>query len=478
MAEFDLLISNGEVCLPSGVVSCDIGVRDGVIASLERGISGNRAARTIDAGGQIVFPGAVDAHSHIGIYRPLGEDATTESTSALFGGVTTILSYFRTGSNYLNMSGPYLEVFPQVLAACESRFLTDYGFHLAPMLFSHVDEIPELLQAHGVSTFKFYTFYKLLNLAASGTSRDYIKSEDDYDAGHLYRIMRVISSLSRQHGRSVRLSVHCEDPEVIRLFLSETKTSPDQGLDAYSAARPPLAEASAIAQVALLAQEAKCPVNFLHLSSEVALKTAAGARRQLKGLDATIEVTLHHLALDNTNGHAAQAKVNPPIRTRKDNEALWAGVVDGTVDIVASDHACHHSEGKGEDLWEADPGFGGMALLVPLMITEAHLRRSVPLPRVAELVSANPARYHGLYPKKGVIAPGSDADLLILDMDSEKTVTPEVLHSAQDFTPFEGMRLKGWPTHTIVRGQVALEDGRVVAEPGIGQYIKRPISKL
>ncbi len=476
MADYDLVIGGGDVVLPTGVVAYDVGVKDGVVTAIERGLGKARATRYIDARNKVVLPGSVDAHVHIGIYRPMAEDAVSESTSALHGGVTTLLSYFRTGQHYLNMSDSYKKIFPMVLEACRGNFLTDYAFHIAPMLHMHVDEIDEMFNHYGISTFKFYTFYKMFNLAASGSSKGYIGSDDAYDNGHLFRVMQKIAGLSQAYGRAVRLSVHCEDPEIIRTFLPEAKKGDYTPLGAYSAARPPLAEVMAITNVGLLAAKTGCPVNFLHLSSKEAVVTASMLRRDLEGLDASLEVTLHHLALDNSSGDGVLAKVNPPVRTKADNQALWEAVENGTIDIVCSDHACCTSDKKGTDVWNANPGFGGTALMVPMMITEAHIKRSIPLTNVAKLIATNPARYHGLYPKKGVIAPGSDADLTVVDMGTERAVTAGALHSAQDFTPFDGMRLKGWPTHVTVRGQAALEDGKVVAKPGIGQFLRRPAS--
>ena len=147
---------------------------------------------------------------------------------------------------------------------------------------------------------------------------------------------------------------------------------------------------------------------------------------------------------------------------------------DGRIDTVVSDHACCAEEDKGEDLWKALPGFGGTALLYPYLVSEGHLRRGLPLARVVELVSANPARAFGLYPRKGTITVGADADLVVLDPTREQVVSPEVLHSAQDFTPFAGMRVRGWPTHTLLRGRTVFRDGAVLGAPQ-GQYVKRPI---
>jgi dihydroorotase-like cyclic amidohydrolase len=169
-------------------------------------------------------------------------------------------------------------------------------------------------------------------------------------------------------------------------------------------------------------------------------------------------------------------KVSPPIRTGADREALWRAVQEGGIDTIVSDHACCGEADKGEDLWRALPGFGGTALLYPYLFSEGHLRRGLGLTRIAELASAGPARAFGLYPKKGVIAVGSDADLVLLDPNWERTVSPEILCSAQDFTPFAGMQVRGWPTRTLLRGETVFQDGTVRGRPQ-GQYVKRPVGR-
>ena len=166
MSGYDLVIKGGHVVIPYvGVQKADIGVQAEKIAAIESNISTSGAKKIIDASNRYVFPGAIDSHFHIGIYRPLAEDAASESTSAASGGVTTILSYFRTGQDYLNKIGPYREILPELLELSEKSFLVDYGYHLACMTEDHINEIEWLVTEGGVSTLKYYMFYKLLTLA-------------------------------------------------------------------------------------------------------------------------------------------------------------------------------------------------------------------------------------------------------------------------------------------------------------------------
>ncbi len=183
-----------------------------------------------------------------------------------------------------------------------------------------------------------------------------------------------------------------------------------------------------------------------------------------------LEVTLHHLALSYQTYADQRGKVNPPIRSEADREALWAGLVRGDVDWVCSDHACCSEEKKEGDMWAALPGFGGSALIYPYLLTEGP-RRGLSIPRVVEVAATNPARAFGLAPAKGAIGIGADADLAIIDMNTRHVVSTEQLLSAQDFTPFEGMELTGWPAQTLLRGQVVLRGGEPVGEPS-GVYLR------
>ncbi|GAA2864281.1 amidohydrolase family protein [Nonomuraea rubra] len=466
---YDLLVKGGTLVLPyHGEVRADLAVRGGRIVAIGEDLDGG--AEVIDAAGKIVLPGAVDAHFHLGIYRDLGVDAFEETRSCLVGGATTVLSYFRTGQHYLDRTGPYETIFPEVLEAVAGRAWTGYGFHLAPMTSAQIDEIPDLVAGHGVTSFKYYMFYKGFDLAANSRDARAFTMSDEYDLGHLYLIMEKLAATQAAHpGRRLSLSLHCEQSELMRVFIDRVRAGgAPQNLRAYAQARPPLTEQLAIAEAAVLAGHTGVEINLLHLSSAEALEAAARtpARR---------ETTLHHLCLDHDDLDARGGlggKVNPPIRTREHNEALWAGVADGRIDWVASDHACCLEEHKGDDLWPARPGFGGTALLYPVLFSEGHVRRGLPLTRIAEVAAANPARAFNLWGRKGALAVGFDADLTVLDPALTRTVTADLLLSGQDHCPFEGVRVTGWPVTTVVGGRVAFHEGKTVGEPS-GSYLHR-----
>ncbi len=478
MDRFDTVVLGGLAVLPGrGAVRADIGIQDGRITAIGEGFSSSGADEAIHASGRLVLPGAVDAHFHLGIYRDITEDTKSETASSLAGGVTSVISYFRTGSHYLEKSGPYAEILPEVLEATGGHSHVDYGYHLAPMTRGQIGEIEHLAGEEGIASFKYYMFYKGLDLSgASSDAKGYTMSEN-YDLGHLFEIMEQVAKVqqTRTDGSRVSLSIHCEQPELIRVFSERVKQDGTlTGLEAYSASRPTLTEHLAVAEVGVLAGHTRCPINLLHLSSEEALDAATDLQRQHPELDARLETTLHHLALTYESYNDQRGKVNPPIRAQSDVDALWRGVARGEIDWVCSDHACCSEEHKEGDLWSALPGFGGTALIYPFMLTEGR-KRGLSLERIVDLVSTNPARAYGLAPCKGGIAIGADADLAIVDMDQTNPVTTERLLSAQEYTPFEGMDLTGWPVRTLLRGRTVFADGEAVGEP-IGAYLKRPLT--
>jgi dihydroorotase-like cyclic amidohydrolase len=473
MSRYDLVILNGTAVLPGlGPVRLDIGVRDGRVAALADTIPSSDGAEVFDASGRHVLPGAVDSHFHVGIYRPHAEDARSESLSAVSGGVTTLISYFRTGHHYLNKSGPYREILPELLQLSDGNFYTDYSYHLAPMTTAQLDEIPWLVE-QGIASFKYYMFYKGLTLSADSTrGREYTMA-DEYDLGHLYEIMVRVAECSRRLGRRISVSLHCENPELIRVFIERVKKSGITGLRAYSEARPPLTERLSIQEAGVLADATGVAINLLHLSSRDAIDAAIDVRRRHPEMDVVLETTLHHLCLTYETAGGLIGKVNPPIRGEQDREAIWRAVLSGEVDTIVSDHACCMEEMKGGDTWTALPGFGGTSLLYPVLLTEGVKKRGMSLSRAVELLSTNPARHFGLYPKKGTIAVGSDADFAVVDLDESRTVEAAGLHSAQDHTPFAGLPLAGWPSTTVVRGQVVFDRGEAQG-PRVGRFIGRP----
>jgi dihydroorotase-like cyclic amidohydrolase len=478
MGRFDTVVLGGQTVLPGqGLARADVGITDGRISAIGEDFASGDADEVVDATGKLVLPGAVDAHFHLGIYRDITEDTESETLSSLAGGVTSVISYFRTGSHYLEKSGPYADIFPEVLQATNGHSRVDFGYHLAPMLRDQIGEIERLATEDGVTSFKYYMFYKGLDLSGASSDASGYTMSENYDLGHLFEIMEQVAKAQgeRTDGSRISLSIHCEQPELIRVFSERVKEEGVlSGLEAYSASRPSLTEHLAVAEVAVLAEHTRCPINLLHLSSAEAFEAALELKTLNPYLDVRLETTLHHLALTYESYKDQRGKVNPPIRAQSDVDALWRGVVRGEIDWVCSDHACCSEEHKEGDLWQALPGFGGTALIYPFILSEGP-KHGLSLERCADLVATNPARAYGLAPRKGSITVGADADLAIVDMEETRPVTTERLLSAQEYTPFEGMELTGWPVRTLLRGKTVFADGEPVGEP-FGTYLKRPLA--
>jgi len=347
---YDLLIKNVRVVRPHGNVvhEGDIAITGERVVKVAPGIDVTQAKKVYDGKGRLAFPGVVDAHMHSGIYSPLDEDAVTESKAAAMGGVTSSLNYFRTGQYYLNKGGPYAKFYPEVLKISKGRFHVDYGFHLAPMDRKHIEEIPMLIEKHGVSSFKIFMFYGSHGLhGASNSQKEFLMIGEDerYDLAHFEFIMRGIQAAREQmpdKARQISLSLHCETAEIMTAYTKIVEKDKSlKGLAAYSASRPQHSEGLAVFIASYLANETALPnINLLHLSSRKAVQAAMMMADVFPHIDFKREVTIGHLMLDITSKAAELAKVNPPIRPREDVEFLWQALLEGELDWVVSDHAC------------------------------------------------------------------------------------------------------------------------------------------
>lgn len=481
----DTLVRDVRIVRPGrDVERGDLAIRAGRLASVGPVVDPATAGEVIEGAGQLAFPGLVDAHMHMGIYQPLEEDAELESRAAAAGGVTTALTYMRSGQYYLGEGGPYAELYPQVLDRSRGRYWVDYGYHLAPIRPVHIQEMELLLREYGVASFKIFMFYGSHGLhGRSDSQREFLMLDEgeSYDIAHFEFIMRELGRMAaevpgaREH---TSLSLHCELGEILTAYTRIVEREGTlTGLPAYSAARPPHSEGLAIFIASYLANETACPnINLLHLSSQKAIEAALTMRDVFPHIDFKREVTLGHLLLDTDSPAGCHAKVNPPIRPRQDVERLWQAVLEGDVDWIVSDHACCGAEKKvdpsrPEDIFAARSGFGGTEYLLSGLYTEGRKRGLEP-GRIAELLSRNPARRFAL-PGKGDLVAGLDADVVLFDPDRSFVVRAAESPSAQGFTPFEGMELDGVVTRTLLRGRTVFHDGAVVGAPS-GAYLKRP----
>lgn len=481
----DVMIRGARIVQPGSAdpVIGDLVIRDGQIAAVGDVGDTGEGLDVLDASGLLAFPGVVDAHQHWGIYNPLDIDAQTESRACAQGGVTTGLSYIRTGQYYLNRGGSYADFLAEALRLAEGNAHVDYGFHVAPMQRSHIDEIPALVAEHGIASFKIFMFYGSHGLhGRSDDQSSFLMTPpgESYDYAHFEFVMRGVQrarELMPDIAEQISLSLHCETAEIMAAYTKMVEEEGElKGLEAYSASRPPHSEGLAIAIAAYLAHTTDLPtINLLHLSGAAAMESAMLMATTFPHIDFRREVTIGHLLTTYDSAAGLGGKVNPPLRSRADREALWQHVLAGDVDWVVSDHACCRDEMKfGEDrddVFLAKSGFGGTEYLLSGLITEGR-RRGLGYGAIAQLTAANPAARFGLG-RKGRLAVGMAGDVALVDPDSRWTVRAADSESTQEYTPFEGFDMDARVVHTVLAGRPVFRDGQIVGAPQ-GRFLHRP----
>ena len=454
----DLVVTGGTVVSPDqGRYRADVGADDGMISAIEA--PGTLDGETVvDATSKHVFPGVFDPHTHHGISRSLAADTESETQSDLVGGVTTTANFFRRPGSYLAIMDEYLD-------AVEEAAHHDVVFSLGLLSFEHVEEIPAIVEDLGITSFKWYMVYKHRAREVFGVDCD---MRDDFADAMLEQLAALDAETT--------LGFHSENVEITRPRGESREASGADGYEALVEAFPGYAEAQSLAGAATLACHHGYDGSFyaVHISSARTVETVRDLHGAGYGL--TGETCPHYLTL-TTEECDDLMKINPPIRGQADQDALWAALADGTIDCVGADHCVKPMPGKlGDTVWESENAFPGSALILPLLLSEGYHEDWLSLERVAAVTSQNNAQAWNLYPKKGTIRVGADADLAVVDLDETKTVTPELLQGAADYCVYDGREVTGWPTHTVARGRLAFAEGDVLADPGDGENVRFPVS--
>ena len=447
----DLFIKGARVVKPDAIVECGLAIRDGAIVGVLAPGETVDARRTIDAGGRHVLPGLLDTHVHLGnSAQSFASDCASESRHAVTGGVTTLLPFVIT-------RGSYFEALPEMQKAVGAGSLVDMVFHAIIIREAQIEEIPRMAHEFGVRSFKTFMAYKGREISPSG-----IQGMGD---DQIFSVFRQVAKIPG--GIAI---VHCENMEVIELHQQPFIAAKRQDTAAWSDARPVFGELEAIRRMVAFAEAVGIDLLIPHmgvgLGSEFLRQKAWGRGR------VSTETCPHYLLFDKDTDRGVMGKVNPPLRSVEHVEALWQRLVDGTVDVLGSDHCPFTKAVKGDDLWSARAGItAGSAMILPVLLTEGVRRKRLTIQRVVELTSANAAKLFGLYPRKGALEVGSDADLVIVDLDREVKVDLRTLNSVVDFSPYEGWTARGWPDTTIARGHVVYEKNEVVADRPHGRYL-------
>lgn len=446
----DLIVRGGTLVTPHGTQQADIAVQDERIAAIAQSVPSGH--REIDARGKLVFPGIIDAHTHLAL--PVAgtrssDDFFTGSRAAACGGVTTLIDF--------TVGTPDTSI-PEGIAARKvdaAPAVIDYALHAEVIGWrpGHEADFDEAI-ALGVRSFKFYTAY-----AASGRATD---------NGILYHAFRALA------GKGALALVHCEDEAIINAMLSGMGPDQRARMSGLAVSRPSICEGSAIEQVAYLAGETGMPVHIVHVSSRLGLSSVA--RAKVRGVALTAETCPQYLLLtddvyDQEDGRFYSA--SPALRQASDQEALWDGLRHGTIDLVATDHCPFTREQKAwkGSFLDLPYGLPGVEVLLPLLYSEGVAKARLPLTTLPGLLAERPARVNGLYPRKGALAVGSDADFAILDPNAEWTIRASGLHMNTDFCPYEGHRVRGRVVTTVARGRVVYDGSRPSDEPGGGRFL-------
>lgn len=452
----DLVLKNGKVVTPYGVFNGGIAVDDGIIVALASDANLPTASNTIDCRGKFIIPGAIDPHVHIGLHVPLEDDCRTETASAVVGGVSTIGRFVRSLKSYK-------EFFEEEIAIMNNHSYVNMFCHFGIMRMEHVREIKDYANFFGVPSFKFYGKYGLeLMSYREKPPQEVIEQTDD---GLLYFGFREVSKL----GESGIACVHAENYEVIHWLKDELRKEGRQDLPAWTEARPWFCEAEYMVKALFFSKIAGNRLYNVHLSIGDGVKIIEDAMRE--GIKVYAETCPHYLNLTkDTPLEPVKGKISPPLREKRDVEMLWDGIARGIIKTIGSDHVIIP---KTQDLWTSWPGVPGVGTLLPLMLSEGVNKGRITMEKLVEVCSTNAAKIFGLYPKKGILTVGSDADIVVVDMNKELTLRAENLYSKCGWTPYEGMRIRGWPIMTIVNGKVIVEDGQIVGKIGVGKYIPR-----
>ncbi|MFN8526254.1 MAG: allantoinase AllB [Chloroflexota bacterium] len=452
----DLLVHGGTLVTEAGLVLADIGVRDGRIVSLTDPLHPPAATEQLDARGRHVFPGVVDAHVHLNDPgRTHWEGFASGTAAAAVGGTTTVMDM------PLNSSPPVIDRaaldLKQRVAQGQAR--VDYALW-GGLVTDNVASLGALVDGGVVGCKAF--------MCDSGID-EYARATD----GVLLAGLRELTS------RGAILALHAENTELCDHAGADLRARGRRDWRAWAESRPPLVELEAVRRGLLLASQVpSARLHFVHLSTSAALREVATARRA--GLDVTAETCPHYLSLtvDDLERAGSAAKCAPPLREAAEIEALWQCVMDGAVSFIASDHSPASPEEKekgGGDAWLAWGGISGIQTLLAAVLTEGVHRRGLPLPSAARLLSTAPSRRFGLYPRKGSLNIGADADLTIVDLDREWTLRPDSLRTRHPLSPFIGRSFKGWVEATLVRGVVVARDGEAIGPSDHGLLL-RPIT--
>jgi len=453
-----LIIKNGKIVTSERIFTSDILCVDGKILEIGESIEIAKTDKIMDAAGHYVFPGGIDPHVHMHLSTPMGyssDDFYSGSKAALFGGTTTLIDFVtpRKGQSLIDAL--------EERKAEAAKSIVDFSFHVSSIEWkpSTGNEISSIISDEGITSFKMYMAYK-----------NSIGLEDN----DIYKVMKVVG------GNGGIVTMHCElgdDIEELRNSLaSENKLSPEY----HPISRPAKMEAEAVRIAIELANRAECPLYIVHVSSKESLKYIKKA--QENGQKVYAESCPQYLMLDDSNyqggfDKSAPYVLSPPLRKKEDNNAIWKAIGEGSIETIGTDHCPFLMEQKKmgiEDFRKIPNGAGGVEYRLSLLFTYGVLEDRISLNQFVRITSTNAAKIFGLYPQKGEIAIGSDADLIVWNPNKENTITVKSHHQNCDSNIYEGISTKGEAEYVVRKGEIVIEKGKLKAE-NKGVFLKRSV---
>ncbi len=457
-----LLIKNGEIVTGSTRYVADIWCEGETITRIDRNIPAPPGAEVVDAAGKYVFPGFIDPHTHI--YLPFmgtfsKDTYATATKAAVVGGTTTLFDMCCPARSEEPAEG-----FATWKAQAGGKACCDYTFHMGVTKFHEGTEkqLREIVAA-GVQSFKIFLAYK----GAFGI--------DDQELFSTLRLARELGVVT---------TAHCENETLVatrqKQLLSEGKTGPEW----HHESRPPRVEAEGVHHLMTFSEMTGAPVYIVHLSCREALEEALRAR--LRGVDVRVETLIQYLLLDKTfaekpDFEGAKFVMSPPLRAAENQAVLWNGLRQGLVDTIGTDHAPFDFKSQKpmglEDFTKIPNGIPSLEDRITLLYTHGVAAGRIDLHTFVNVASTNAARIFNLFPKKGTIQPGSDADLVVFDPHYRGKISAATQTSAVDYSAFEGWEIQGRPSVVTVRGEIAARDGQFTGTPGRGKFLQRPLSQ-
>ncbi len=455
---FDTLIRNGTVVTATDTFAADLGINDGKISAIAAQLPVENAGRVIDAAGRLVMPGGIDVHTHLDM--PFGgttsaDDFETGTIAAAFGGTTTLIDFA------IQYKGQTLrQAFDTWMKKAHDKAVTDYAFHciITDLGAAQLEEMGQLIR-EGVTSFKLFMAYPGVFML------------DDAS------IFRAMSQAAKHAGL---ICMHAENGGAIDVIVQKALAEGKRAPKYHALTRPTTAEAEATSRAIALAEMAGAPVYIVHLSCNDALEKVREARD--RGLPVYAETCPQYLylSLDNFDVpgfEGAKYVFTPPLREKWHQEKLWQGLALDTLQVVSTDHCpfCFKEQKElGKDDFTKIPNGGpGIEHRLSLIYTGGVHAKRFSANRFVELVSTAPAKLFGLYPRKGTIAVGSDADLVIFDPDEQQVISAKTHHMRVDYSMFEGIQIIGIPKTVLSRGLAVIDSGKFVGRPGAGQFLRR-----